>query len=241
MSTRLLQYRSKLTIATFNVRGLTAKTSEKLWKEISTDSYHIDICVIQETKISNHVNEVLPNRYQLITYPQANGHQRGIGFLTSPRMRPFLSKYYALTDRVAAADFHLPCGRNRKDTNRIRIITAYGPTLKTSTENPQLKEEFYDAITSLWHEAANGRSLCFIAGDFNSKVGLQSWTVLEECMGRYGKGSRNENGQTLVDWAIQEGAFQCNTAFQHSCRHRTTWRGWIKAAQGETKQPVCNQ
>ena len=60
-------------------------------------------------------------------------------------------------------------------------------------------------------------------------------------MGKYGKGSRNENGQALVDWAIQEGAFLCNTAFQHPCRHRTTWTGWIKTTQGETKQHIYNQ
>ena len=171
-------------------------------------------------------------------FPQVKGHQRGIGFLISPRMRPFLSKYYAPTDRMAAVDFKLPCGRNRTDTDQIRIIIAYGPTLKISKETPQLREEFYDAITSLWQETANGRSLCFIAGDFNSKVGLQSSTILEECMRKYGKGSRNENGQALVDWAIQEGAFLCNTAFQHPCRHRTTWTGWKKTTQGETKQPI---
>ena len=94
---------------------------------------------------------------------------------------------------------------------------------------------------SVWQETANGRSLCFIAGDFNSKVGLQSSTVLEECMGKYGKSSRNENGQALMDWAIQKGAFLCNAAFQHPCRHRTTRTGWIKTTQGETKQPIYNQ
>ena len=121
--------------------------------------------------------------------------------------------------------------------NWIRIIIAYGPTLKTSTENPQLKEDLYDANTSLWQETANGRSLCFIAGDFNSKEGLRSLTVLEECMVRCGKGSRNESRQALVDWTMQEGAFLCNTAFHHQCRHRTTWKGWIRAVQGETRQP----
>ena len=151
------------------------------------------------TKISDHVNEVLHNGYQLITFPQVDGHQRS---LTSPRTRPFLLKYYALSDRVAAL-------WEEQDTNQIRIIVAYGPILKTSTENHQLREVFYDAITSVWLETANGRSLCFIAGDFNSKVGLWLSTVLEECMGRYGKGPGNDNGQALVDWAIhiQVGAF----------------------------------
>ena len=60
-------------------------------------------------------------------------------------------------------------------------------------------------------------------------------------MGRHGKGSRNENVQAPVDWAIQEGAFLCNTAFQHPGRHWTTWTGWTKTTQGETKQPVYNQ
>ena len=83
MSTHLLQYHSKLTIATFNVRGLTAKTK---WEALERDlsQHHVDIHVIQEMKISDHVNVFLPNEYQLITFPKVNGHQRGIGFLTSP-------------------------------------------------------------------------------------------------------------------------------------------------------------
>ena len=42
---------------------------------------------------------------------------------------------------------------------------------------------------------------------------------------------------------VKEGAFLCNTAFHHPCRHvhRTTWTGWIKVAQTKSKQPVNNQ
>lgn len=35
--------------------------------------------------------------------------------------------------------------------------------------------------------------------------------------------------------------FLCNTAFQHPCRHRTTWTGCLKTAQEQTKHPVYNQ
>ena len=153
MSTHLLQYHSKLTVATFNVRGLTAKTKrEALERDLSR--YHVDVCAIHKTKITDHVSEVLPNGYHLITFPQSNGHQRGISFLTSLRMRPFLSKYCALTDCMATVYCQLPCGKYRKDTNRIRIIIANGPTLNTYTENPKIREEFYDAITSLWQETS---------------------------------------------------------------------------------------
>ena len=54
---------------------------------------------------------------------------------------------------------------------------------------------------------------------------MRTSSTLEECMGRYGKGSRNENGQALVDWAIQEGAFLCNTAFQHVSMAKCTKSG----------------
>ena len=41
-------------------------------------------------------------------------------------------------DCVAAADLQLPCGKNKKDTSQLWIIIADGPTIKTSTGNPQL-------------------------------------------------------------------------------------------------------
>ena len=60
MSIHLLQYHSKLTIATFNVRRLTAKT-EREALERDLIRYHVDVCAVQEMKISDQVNEALPN------------------------------------------------------------------------------------------------------------------------------------------------------------------------------------
>ena len=47
-------------------------------------------------------------------------------------------------------------------------------------------------------------------------------------MGSYGVGTRNRNGDCLIDFLSVNGHFTCNTAFQHPCRHRTTWTGFIK-------------
>ena len=106
---------------------------------------------------------------------------------------------------MAIADFKLPCGRSRKDTNRIPIIIAYGPALKISIKKTTTWGRIGNANTYLWQETANGRLLCFIAGDFNGKVGLQSSTELEDSQGDMEKApGMKMNMQALVDWPCKK-------------------------------------
>ena len=46
-----------------------------------------------------------------------------------------------------------------------------------------------------------------------------------ECVGRYGKGTRNDNGDALVEWANMHQVTLANTLFRYSMRFRTTWTG----------------
>ena len=46
--------------------------------------------------------------------------------------------------------------------------------------------------------------------------------VIPDHLGRFGCGSRNENGKVLLGFIIKNDLFACNTGFQHPCRHRTT-------------------
>ena len=79
----------------------------------------------------------------------------------------------------------------------------------------------------------------FILGDFNSKVGCRQ-SADEDCIGAHGKGKLNEYGQTLIDWSLQHHLFLCNTAFQHSSRHHTTWEGRFKPPEASLTVPVYN-
>ena len=71
--------------------------------------------------------------------------------------------------------------------------------------------------------------MTFIAGDFNSKLGLRL-DPSERFMGNYGKGTRNRNGHLLANFLAERDFFAANTAFKHHMRHRSTWHGYIQNA-----------
>ena len=81
-------------------------------------------------------------------------------------------------------------------------------------------------------------ALFYIAGDFNSKIGLRKCD--EEFMGNHSRGRRNINGNALADFLEVHSLFICNTAFQHSARHKTTWQGQRRDAATGQVVPIYN-
>ena len=52
-------------------------------------------------------------------------------------------------------------------------------------------------------------SLIFLCGDFNSKLGREKGN--EAFMGHYGKGTRNSNGEHLIQFLLQHQLYAANT------------------------------
>jgi len=240
LSKDTFSYRQRITIGTFNVRGLSSNTKQ-LTLEKDLKKYDVDICGIQETKTQPLRDTILPEGWRLILFPQSSGRHRGIGLAVSPKLRPFLSTYWTENDRVGVADFMLPSNRFSNSRVRCRFIIAYGPTMQSSTRNPEERDKFWDSISKVWNEVNHRRGWSFILGDLNSKARVRTDADLESCLGRFGNGTRNENGTTLVNWAEQHGAFLCNTAFQHPVRHRTTWTCAHRDANDGSTCMVHNQ
>jgi len=65
------------------------------------------------------------------------------------------------------------------------------------------------------------QDIVFVAGDFNAKVGAQSFD--NEVCGKYGLGTANEAGERLLDFCRDNDLYITNTAFQHHERRRYTW------------------
>ena len=82
----------------------------------------------------------------------------------------------------------------------INILSAYAPTL---TSTPEAKDQFYEALEdALW---CIPKSECiYLLGDFNSRVGAD-WQVWPTCLGHYGLGRFNENGQRLLELCCHHG------------------------------------
>ena len=109
----------------------------------------------------------------------------------------------------------------------MRFVAAYGPTSPLAETNQEIRESFCDNRTTAWNTAKR-RTLVLCAGDFNSKVGAGA----APCVGHYAKGKRNDNSDTLVQWAIFGSLLLTNTLFRYSQRYSTTLTGFVIDAHG---------
>eukprot|EP00117_Sycon_ciliatum_P014866 scpid86150/ scgid14949/ Craniofacial development protein 2; p97 bucentaur protein len=70
---------------------------------------------------------------------------------------------------------------------------------------------------------------------------LESEDLVRLLWGSHGRGIRNVNGQSLVDYCDSNGLYLANTTFQHAARHKTTWTGWRRDVVSGKTVPVFNQ
>ena len=230
--------------ATWNVRGLVKDYKRSLLVQ-DIQSYKIDIACLQETKCTVNEDVLLHNNVRLIIMEQKNCRHGGLGFVISPKIQKFVKSYGYISDRVAILDLQIPT-KSGKPTN-YRIVNAYGPTSQRAFQNPQVVQTFYQSLGIACKVPS--RFELFVMGDFNSKLGKLS---LEESqdpnipnhVGRFAVGMRNDNGEHLLNFLMEHNLFACNTAFQHKCRHMTTWTGWLKdhsRPNGNHTYPVYTQ
>ena len=84
-----------ISFATFNIRGLGSQQDdsrhskrEMLGKDC--ENYRVDICALQETKVTQSEALVLANGYNLFLFDQHDGRHGGLGFVISPRLMNYV-------------------------------------------------------------------------------------------------------------------------------------------------------
>ncbi len=80
--------------------------------------------------------------------------------------------------------------------------------MNSHRDNPQKTEVFYRDLKQLHQQLQKKHSIVLLGGDFNAKLGMKQ-NDLEVFIGNYGKGSRNENGELLTDFLLEEKLFSC--------------------------------
>ncbi|XP_052253146.1 uncharacterized protein LOC127859679 [Dreissena polymorpha] len=100
----------------------------------------------------------------------------------------------------------------------ITIFSVYAPTLGASDED---KDTFYDQLDSLVSGIPKVEPILLL-GDVNARVGTdhQSWS---SCIGHYGTGKMNDNGQRLPELCSYYNLCITNTFFQSKPQHRVSW------------------
>ena len=219
---------SRFNIGTFNVRGLSSATKRNQLSE-DLGRLHIDICCLQETKCPGGFDEH-PGNYRLIGLQSQSRHY-GLAFAVASHMEDRIVRYWSESDRIALIQLRL--ARN----SLLTIINVYGPTSQRVNNNNAEQDEFFSDLAHLTSQYMSC-ALFYIAGDFNSKIGPRKYD--EDFMGIHSLGRRNINGNALADFLEVHSLFICNTAFQHSARHKTTWQGQRRDAATGQVVPIYN-
>ena len=98
----------------------------------------------------------------------------------------------------------------------IIVTQIYAPT--SNAEEAEV-ERFYEDLQDLLELTAR-KDVLFIIGDWNAKVGSQETPGVT---GKFGLGMRNEAGQRLREFCLENALVIANTLFQQHKRRLYTW------------------
>lgn len=207
-------YVNMLQIGTFNCQGLLDETKKDLLVRDFCE-YNLDILAVQETHMKNHGIEKFhrEGKHLDFFYSGNDTSNHGVGIFVNSKLP---CKFKHINERICYVEIKI------ENENRILyIISAYAPTAECSKKHPEKREEFYSTLDSIVNSVSN-RNYVFICGDFNAKTG-SAFKDYTENMGFFGKGTVNENGTYLLEFAKQHNLMLTNTVFEHKKCHRTTW------------------
>ena len=154
-------FRRTFTVASLNVRGISARTKcDTLVHDLS--SHEVDVCTLQETKISARIDE-RSNGYRILSLPRKCRHY-GLGFTLCPPLADKVKRFWKLPDRMAVLTL------DTEPRSSVAVVNAYAPTAMRCANDVAELDDFYSALGQALREV-NRSTLVLFAGDFNAKVG----------------------------------------------------------------------
>ena len=210
-------------LGTWNVRTMTPGLSEDL-QQVSDarktavinnelSRLKMDIVTLQETRLSSS-GSIREKDFTFFWQgkPPEETRQHGVGFAIRNGLLGSVVEPTEGTERLLKIQLHTAAGM-------VSLISAYAPTLTSSAE---AKDKFYDDLDTLIREIPEQEPV-FLLGDFNARVGADhsSWPT---CLGQFGVGRMNENGQRLLEFCCHHDLCVTNTFYDAKPQHKVSWR-----------------
>ncbi len=209
MKRPLLDTKHFLRIGQWNVRTMFQLTkTEQICKEM--EKYKTNILGVSECRWTGQ-GKVKLDTGETVLYSGGENHQHGVAIILNKISEKALIEWEPVNNRIIKARF------NSNQIN-ITLFQVYAPTEEAEEE---VKNEFYEALQSKVSQVPK-QDMLIVAGDFNAKVG-QNNDGYESIMGLHGCGTRNENGEKLVDFCQENKLVIGGTIFPHKDIHKFTW------------------
>ncbi|XP_072030502.1 craniofacial development protein 2-like [Amphiura filiformis] len=148
----------------------------------------VDIAALQETRLADY-GCLKESDYTFYWQGKKEEETReyGVGFAVKNTLTDSVELGSSGTERLLSLRLNTSDGP-------VNLLSVYAPTLMACSD---IKDEFYSQLDSLIKESPKQEPL-IILGDFNARVGSDhdAWPT---CLGHFGVGKINDNGQRLLE------------------------------------------
>ena len=174
---------------------------------------NIDIAALQETRLAAD-GMLRENDYTFFWQGRSIEEPRlhGVGFAVKNSLLPMIVPPTGGSERILSLCLSTSSGM-------VNVISAYAPTLCSPQE---MKDQFYEDLDNIINKIPETEHIILL-GDFNARVGAEhsSWP---DCLGHFGVGKMNDNGQRLLELCSLRKLCITNTFFNTKPQHKVSWR-----------------
>jgi hypothetical protein len=178
----------------------------------------VDVACIQETKWKGSKARDIGDGYKLLYYG-TRSDRNGVAIAVAEDLRDKITQVERLTDRLMAVSI---------DTGHttIRVVSAYAPQTGCCEED---KDAFWLALDEYISTIPQDQVL-LLGADFNGHVGEERGDS-GQCHGGHGYGTRNNEGERILDFASAHDLILANTYYIKRDSHLVTYASGDRQTQ----------
>lgn len=187
-----------------------------------------DILGISE--IRRKGEEILEMQKKYVMYFQGDiSGKNGIGFFVKLHLKKEIEEFKRISHRIVVLNIRFLGYREKWS-----IIQGHAPHERTAEED---KDKFYSDLTSALVDTHKNK---IDMGDFNSQleVMLKNEEVIR---GKFGTRKRNDNGDRLINFALENKLTVTNSKFKKNSKRKWTRRSPVAKALNETDFILSNK
>ena len=174
---------------------------------------NVDIATLQETRLAD--SGALKEKYYTFFWQGKRSNEpreHGVGFAVR-------NSLLRMVEPGSGGSEHLLTLRLNSTTGPVTLISVYAPALSAK---PGTKDMFYENLASIIRNIPSKEQVV-VLGDFNARVGADhnSWP---SCLGQFGVGKMNENGQRLLELCTFHDLCITNSFVRTKSQHKVSWR-----------------
>ena len=198
----------RLRVGTWNVGSLTGKLREIVDTMIRR---RVNILCVQETKWKGQKAKEVEDTGFKLWYTGTTANKNGVGIVLDKSLKDGVVDIKRQGDRIILVKLFV-------GDLVFNVISAYAPQIGL---NESIKRQFWEQLDALVSSVPISEKL-FIGGDLNGHVG-STRVGFDGVHGGFGYGSRNQEGEGILNFALAYDLFVTNTLFRKRVSHLVTF------------------